>query len=566
MFFFLFFSSFDDSSSISSGDISDAVNEISTDDGNLTGGSSQSDTNPYHSLKRTPQKDVRSHGQYPGKRGPTLGTSAFMGSDYGGESGPISGWRKYSLPQTNRLLSSDPADYAYLYNNYEHLQSLRANQANQLRKLSNVSQPEVHHYRRHSDDYANSENSNKRDSETNTDQSHLLESSMRRMQQGQGRPGSGGSLGHGIYGFRRPTSTSSAGSSQGDSPATKSATIGSRLAKHGMDANGNRSDNPQGIPRPGSAQALRCTTPVKTDMSVDGYGTSTLERRKKSSMSGVKSSSSAQTDSEIYKSNTLGRTKKSFGNGMGKGPQQGENGNMCSSTIISNPHATYGKNFSNGNGHYVAMEYGSPRNSNHGIWLKSANGNPNTSMGQVPSHLSETESMDSISSHASSIQAQIQQARALSGASARILSRDGNGMGLSRSNSVRSTHSDSAYASAQQYFSDHELPSTNSFSQIPSPQPPASPTPSNSSSSRFTYPMAAYGSPSAFASPGSSQNMVRSNTQTSLPPYGSLALSKINREEDGSRKCCCSLVFCGSIFVQGIPVDYFFFYSFLTYH
>jgi hypothetical protein len=46
-----------------------------------------------------------------------------MGSDYGGESGPISGWRKYSLPQTNRLLSSDPADYAYLYNNYEHLHS-----------------------------------------------------------------------------------------------------------------------------------------------------------------------------------------------------------------------------------------------------------------------------------------------------------------------------------------------------------------------------------------------------------------------------------------------------------
>lgn len=533
---FLFIFSFDDSSSISSGEISDAVNEISTDDGNLTGGSSQSDhTNPYSSLKRAPQKDVRQGpGQFPVKRAPNLGTSAFMGSDYGGESGPISGWRKYSLPQTNRLLSSDPADYAYLYNNYEHLHSWRTNQANQLRKLSNVSQPEIHHYRRHSDDYANSETSNKRDSETNTEQSHLLESSMRRMQ--QGRPGSGGSLGQGIYGYRRPTSntsTSSAGSGKGEE-VTKSSTIGSRLAKHTIDANGNRSsDNGQGIPRPGSAQALRCTTPV-----TDSYASSTLERRKKGSISSLKTSNSVQTDSEIYKSNTLGRTKKAFGNGMGKGPSQGENGNMCSSTIISNPHATYGKNFSGGNGNYVAMEYGSPRNSNHGIWLKSANGNANSPMGHVPTHLSETESMDSISSHASSIQAQIQQARALSGASARILSRDslpGNGMGLSRSNSVKSTHSDSAYACAQ-YMSDHEMPHTNSFSQIPSPQPPSSPTPSNSSSSRFTYPMTAYGSPSAFASPGMSQNMVRSNTQTSLPPYGSLALSKINRDEDGSRK------------------------------
>ncbi|XP_071136244.1 neuron navigator 2-like isoform X30 [Mytilus edulis] len=315
--------SFDDSSSISSGEISDAVNEISTDDGNLTGGSSQSDTNPYHSLKRAPQKDVRQQGQFPVKRAPNLGTSAFMGSDYGGESGPISGWRKYSLPQTNRLLSSDPADYAYLYNNYEQLHSWRTNQANQLRKLSNVSQPEIHHYRRHSDDYANSETSNKRDSETNTDQSHLLESSMRRMQ--QGRPGSGGSIGQGIYGYRRPTSntsTSSAGSGKGEE-VSKSSTVGSRLARHTIDANGNRNENAHGIPRPGSAQALRCTTPVKTDMGPDGYGASTLERRKKGSMSSLKSSNSAQTDSEIYKSNTLGRTKKGFGNGIVKGPPQG---------------------------------------------------------------------------------------------------------------------------------------------------------------------------------------------------------------------------------------------------
>ncbi|XP_076079390.1 uncharacterized protein LOC143049654 isoform X10 [Mytilus galloprovincialis] len=331
---------FDDSSSISSGEISDAVNEISTDDGNLTGGSSQSDTNPYHSLKRAPQKDVRQQGQFPVKRAPNLGTSAFMGSDYGGESGPISGWRKYSLPQTNRLLSSDPADYAYLYNNYEQLHSWRTNQANQLRKLSNVSQPEIHHYRRHSDDYANSETSNKRDSETNTDQSHLLESSMRRMQ--QGRPGSGGSIGQGIYGYRRPTSntsTSSAGSGKGEE-VIKSSTVGSRLARHTIDANGNRNENAHGIPRPGSAQALRCTTPVKTDMGPDGYGASTLERRKKGSMSSLKSSNSAQTDSEIYKSNTLGRTKKGFGNGIVKGPPQVHGSNLSLVSSASSHYST----------------------------------------------------------------------------------------------------------------------------------------------------------------------------------------------------------------------------------
>jgi hypothetical protein len=66
----------------------------------------------------------------------------------------------------------------------------------------------------------------------------------------QGRPGSGGSLGQGIYGYRRPTSntsTSSAGSGKGEE-VTKSSTIGNRLAKHAIDANGNRSsDNGQGI-------------------------------------------------------------------------------------------------------------------------------------------------------------------------------------------------------------------------------------------------------------------------------------------------------------------------------
>ncbi|XP_021350248.1 neuron navigator 2-like isoform X3 [Mizuhopecten yessoensis] len=559
---------FDDSSSISSGDISDTINEISTDEGNLTGGSSRdSERNPYGSLKRTPKELGRNiangnfHGQFPTqKRAPNLGTSAFLGTDYSSDANPVSGWRKYSLPQTNRLLSSDPADYAHLYNGYDHSQ-WRPNQGNvgQLRKLSNASQPEIHHYRAHSADAADSHSDKggyssagfltKRDSETNTDQSHLLDSSMRRMQT-QRAHSAGGQV---TYGYRRPlsnTSTSSVGSNKSTGSNTgKTSAVGSRLAKHGMlvegQTNGKSMDVNGGssIPRPGSATGMRATTPgggnSRTDMGPEAYSSATLERKKKGLNGAPKSTSAAQTDpGELYKSNTLGRTKKVFGsrNSLSKTQAQGENGSLCSSTIISNPHATYSKagpqSPQNGshNGTYVAMEYGSPRNSGagQGVWLKTPNGT--MAMG-----MSETESMESISSHASSIQAQIQQARALSGASARILAhRDGQGTpnGLSRSNSLKSSQSDSVYAQHSQMSED--ITRTNSFSQLPSPPAPSSPTPSNSShsSSRFTYPMtAAYGSGSAYPT---NSAMVRSNTQSSLP-YGSLALSKLNKEEDSSR-------------------------------
>lgn len=537
----------------------------------MTGGSRDNERNPYGSLKRTPKDLARNitngnfQGQFPvQKRVPNLGTSAFLGTDYSSDTSPVSGWRKYSLPQTNRLLSSDPADYAHLYNGYDHSQ-WRPNQGNvgQLRKLSNASQPEIHHYRTHSADAADTQSDKggyssasfltKRDSETNTDQSHLLDTSMRRMQT-QRAHSAGGQV---TYGYRRPlsnTSTTSVGSNKSTgSNSGKTSTVGSRLAKHGvlvegqtngksMDANGGSS-----IPRPGSATGMRATTPgggnPRTDMGPEAYSSATLERKKKGLNGAPKSSSAAQTDpGELYKSNTLGRTKKVFGsrNSLSKTQSQGENGSLCSSTIISNPHATYSKagpqspqNGSN-NGTYVTMEYGSPRNSGagQGVWLKT----PNGTVG-----MSETESMESISSHASSIQAQIQQARALSGASARILAhRDGQGgapNGLSRSNSLKSSQSDCVYAGAQHSMSE-DITRTNSFSQLPSPPAPSSPTPSNSShsSSRFTYPMtAAYGSSSSALMPNAS--MVRSNTQSCLP-YGSLALSKINKEEDGSRECC----------------------------
>ncbi|XP_048240086.1 neuron navigator 3-like isoform X10 [Haliotis rufescens] len=405
--------SFDDSSSISSGDISDTIAEISTDE-NLTGSSqgALSDTNPYSSLKRTPKDLTRgfSNGggtsQVQGKRVPNLGTSAFMGSDYNSDSGHI-GWRKYSLPQNSKLLSSDPSDYAYPYSNgYDHSQWRRTDSSSgygSLRKLSNASQPEFG-YRGEHVSYAESEKgtcstspSTKRDCETNTDNSHLLETSMKRMQNARGANcGSGGSSSS--FGYRRPLSNASNSSigSNKSSSSKGSATVGSRLAKHGVDANPmSKSANEMpasNIPRPGSASAR--TNMKDSDLGPEGYCSNTLERerKKKNGISASKSTSSAQTERD-FQSNTLGR-RRLFGskNSLSKTPQ-GENGSLCNSTIISNPHATYssksessspshgGKNTSHyvnlqqlqaaaaqqnalqANPNYIALEYSSPRNS-----------------------------------------------------------------------------------------------------------------------------------------------------------------------------------------------------------
>nr|KAG5708838.1 hypothetical protein BaRGS_009247 [Batillaria attramentaria] len=87
---------FDDSSSISSGDISDTIAEISTDE-NLTG--------------IFPGLDVFLSHLQGSKRAPSLGTSAFMGTDYHSDSGIGTGpnaWRKYSLPQDQQTVEQRP--------------------------------------------------------------------------------------------------------------------------------------------------------------------------------------------------------------------------------------------------------------------------------------------------------------------------------------------------------------------------------------------------------------------------------------------------------------------------
>ena len=478
-------SSFDDSSSISSGEISDTIAEISTDE-NLTGSSQgalsdQNPYNPYSSLKRGPHSlhagylnpngggggvggggiaagvippgyvltggpaagVHQGYPHHPGlhnqqvgyKRVPNLGTSAFMGTDYNSDSGIGSGvgpggggspWgRKYSLPQTgskfsslsndpNKLLSSDPSDYGYGYG-WPSSRSDSGGVYSSLRKMSSGSNPDYAYHSEGDYDAPGPPAGNmhrrsfsplpppggvKRDTETNTDQSHLLEASMRRLQtsassgSGLGRNGGGGSNppssnGAGTqFGYRRslsnasrdslgsPTKGTPPSSSSSNKNSPGSSAVGSRLAKHGIEAV-NSQQMMMMPPRPASAAGRPMMHP---DMMVEGgsgyhtspsSATSTLERKRKNgngggSLTSSKSTGCTQTQTPAlpergveYQSNSLGRRRlfasgskhalcKSSSQEAGAGPggsQPGGPGSPSSvgGTIISNPHATYGR-------------------------------------------------------------------------------------------------------------------------------------------------------------------------------------------------------------------------------
>ena len=329
----------------------------------------------------------------------------------------------------------------------------------------------------------------KRDSETNTDHSVVMVS--KKPQSGRGVP---------PFGFRRPQSA------QGHSS--------SKLAKGARspesDAKGERLSNYKGsgFVRSSATAGMKSGTLTSGHMSDAGpesHSQSTLERKKRAGLLSSRSHSSMSSHTasspEDGHTHSLGRRKdgiireKLFGsrNSLNKGDGQ----NMCPGTIISNPHATYSRERQRNSagetspssaygGNYLSPDYpgsrpvsavSSPGSTNS--WLKS-NG--------IRMAMSETESMESISSTASSIQAQIQQAKALSLASRSILQRDGQSpsTGLHRSDSFKSTQSEKFFHSMTQ---SEELPRTNSWNQL-SPEPgAASPTSSHGSSSRFTYPL-----------------------------------------------------------------------------
>lgn len=331
----------------------------------------------------------------------------------------------------------------------------------------------------------------KRDSETCSEHSMMMVK--------KSHHGSRGGIPGAAFGFRR--SGSGASSASGSSKGSK----GPRSPE--SDAKGERLSNYRGVgltcppPPPGSSSKSCSGAPQSCQMraqSVDivpEYSASTLERRKKAAFLAAKNQANQSSPEEHH---SLGRRK---GDGIREklfGSRNSLNKGDCPSTIISNPHATFTKDRQRNSAgevsptsaygnNYLSPDYSPSRplssiSSPTSSWLKS-NGMRTT--------MSETESMESISSTASSIQAQIQQAKALSLASRSILQRDGQSpsTGLPRSDSFKSTQSEKFFQSMSQ---SEELPRTNSWNQL-SPDGQTSPTPSHgshaSSSSRFTYPL-----------------------------------------------------------------------------
>ena len=436
----------------------------------------------------------------------------------------------------------------------------------------------------------------KRDSETNTDQASMMRKGQGVSPAGSSfgfrRPLS--TLSTASSGSNRSTgsrSSSAVGSrlaktgiERGDSPSQSP-----RSSSYDAAANG------RSYKTSGSSQTY---SKDPSGMGPEAYSSSTLDRKKKNNLvtsktqTGLSSSAGSQTEMDAYKSNTLGRRRpdgstlreRLFGSrsslnsskSAAAAPSTTQSDTLLiNSTIISNPHATLSKEavaahrqqmqqngmlYSGSRSHDTqsagtpTSAYGIPGYSNYltpayspsgrplsGVsnptspvnWLK----NSPTSGNSVPFRMamSETESMESISSAASSIHASIQQARAHGIVSRNILhQREPLNPSLHRSNSIKSTQSEKVYSTVP--VPGGELPRTNSFTDLSPEQGDASsPTPSNSSqsSSRFTYPLTslAQGMPTSHHH---HHNMNRSSTSSAGIPYG--GLMSMARSKDDDRK------------------------------
>ena len=373
------------------------------------------------------------------------------------------------------------------------------------------------------------------DSETNTDLSIL----MMRRQQGyyQGGIGpagqtAGGQYVAGQYGVRRPSAPL-----PGERYSNYRAMIYPRQQAGGGSMK---------LGSPGSVYMVRKDGGQATsDMGPEAYSASTLEQKRRAQMAAA----SAAAHSADYASNSLGRRRpgenikeKLFGsrsslNKMGNS----ENGNMAS-TIISNPHATYGRMSDASPTNYHGMPAANGRQYVNMYMTHSADGFPSTrplsamsspvgasggwmrsNAGMVAnglrSAMSETESTECLHN---SIQAQIQQAKALAQASRNILAQNQHfTQSLQRSDSFRSTRSDRHGAVTSQA---HTLPRTGSCTQIsPTSDNPASPTPSHGTS--FTY----------TSTP--SQNGGSGVGYITSAPYTNLSIqSKLEANKDSDRK------------------------------
>ncbi len=565
--------SFDDSSSISSGEISDTIAEISTDE-NLTGSSLSTGSdviNPYGSLKRAPN-DLgvsKTINLLNAKRSNAIldRNLNLHGHDQ------VDNWRKYQIRRDLHDISDTRSDGSLerggwnkerndlkAYSSYRTVDIPTSGSIG----VSKVSQGTVTDIRRgrpgvgpagiafedpklgaltdggHGPAEIPGQKI-KKDSETNTDQSIMM---MRKQQQMAGRPGSGFASG-----LRRPLSGGSTAST-GSNKSTGSA--GERLANY-------KGSCIQPITKTSSGSQ------TSTDMGPEAYSSSTLERKKRGLLAKSPTATSPSHPGEYA---SLGRRKpegnlkeRLFGSRSSLN-KMGSNTPMGDMTIISNPHATYSKHDGSSqtsrsyivrssahantsspsapnyvNLSYLSSDYLSGRNigalnsptspSSASPWLKSA---PSSLNGHMKSGLSETESMESLSSAASSnIQAQIQQARAHSLVSRSILQHErdnqASAAGIVRSDSFRSTQSERMYPTGSQ----SDLHRANSITQLSANGQASSPT-GSTASSRFTYPLSAL-------SPTMAQNLSMgrstSNSQNGVPYTGFIPLSKITKDDDG---------------------------------
>ena len=302
---------------------------------------------------------------------------------------------------------------------------------------------------------------------------------------------------------------------------------------------------------PGAVYMMRKEPNGASDMGPEAYSASTLEKKRRNAAAaaaqqmGSPSVSSAQNGvgaGADYASNSLGRRRpagetikdKLFGSrtSLNKMQNSSDNGNM-SSTIISNPHATFGRHMDasptgssvstpGGRQQYVNMYMTS---SADGIpsrplsamsspvgapgWVKSSHGMVANGM---RSAMSETESMECLHN---SIQAQIQQAKALAQASRNILAQNHQyTQSLQRSDSFKSTRSERIYANTSQA---HTLPRTGSCTQL---SPNGDVTPSTSTSHVMT-----------------SQGITSQQGSAVGSPYTSLMVqSKMSNSKDNDRK------------------------------
>ncbi len=300
----------------------------------------------------------------------------------------------------------------------------------------------------------------------------------------------------GAFGLRRPLS----GSSNASTASGISASSGERLANYRGSSN---MATRQGVMKASSGSQ------TGADTSPEAYGPSTMERKKRAMQAKMSVQNGYQSADE-GRSSTLGRKQRGdikerlFGSkGNLNRPTTGPDGQLINSTIISNPHATYSKDRSNSlskgsispssanyvNINYLSADYlnGRPVSATSPIsgspWLKST---PTSVANGAWPALSETESIESISSSASSsIQAQIQQARAHAYASKTILAQEKEGLvpqSIHRSDSFKSTQSERIYATPAQL--EAEIHRTGSFSQM---NGPSSPTGSQSSHASSRY-------------------------------------------------------------------------------